>query len=182
MSAIDFVSNLGRNFRISKMLQLTSVKARLESSEGISFTEFAYQMFQSNDWLQLLKSFNCKFQLGGSDQLGNISMGHNLIKRMTNRSVFGVTMPLLTTRDGQKYGKSAGNAVWLDAQKTTPFSLYQFFLRSENDEIEKLLQSLTFLSLEEIQTLLEQNKSNEHLRKLPERLAEDLTLLIHGGN
>lgn len=181
MSAIDFVSDLGRNFRISKMLQLTSVKSRMETDEGITFAEFAYQMFQSYDWLQLLQKYECNFQLGGSDQLGNMSAGYHLIKRITKKSVYGVTMPLLTTRAGDKYGKSAGNAVWLDAKKTTPFSLYQFFLRSEDDEIEKLLQVLTFMTIDEIRDLMNKNEEIRHLRKPQETLAKNLILLIHGG-
>lgn len=182
MSFLDFIGNIGRHFRVGNMLSLTSVRTRMQSDEGISFTEFSYQICQSYDWLQLLKNHKCKFQLGGTDQLGNISAGYNLIKRVDNKTnVFGLTIPLLTTKDGKKFGKSDGNAIWLDTEKTSPFSLYQFFVRTPDDEIENLLKMLTFFSLEEInQIMIEQNKAT-HLRIAPMKLAEQMTLLIHGG-
>lgn len=182
LSFLEFIGTLGRNFRIGDMLHLTSVKNRMESDEGISFTEFSYQICQAYDWLQLFKEHRCRLQLGGGDQLGNISAGHRLIKRTLNKkNVFGVTMPLLTTRDGNKFGKSEGNAIWLDPKKTTPFSLYQFFLRTPDDEIENLLKLLSFFSLDEINELMEEQNKATHLRKAPIRLAEQLTTLIHGG-
>lgn len=165
------------------MLNLTSVRSRLDSDEGISFTEFSYQVCQSYDWWQLFKHHKCNFQLGGADQLGNISAGYRLIKRLENsKKAFGITIPILTTRDGKKLGKSEGNAIWLDAEKTSPFSLYQFFIRTPDDEVENLLKVLTFFSLEEInEIMIEQNKAT-HLRLAPKKLAEHLTLLIHGGS
>lgn len=164
------------------MLHLTSIKTRLESDEGISFTEFSYQICQAYDWLQLRREHKCRLQLGGSDQWGNISAGHRLIKRVLNqKSAFGLTMPLLTTRDGKKFGKSEGNAIWLDPKKTTPFSFYQFFVRTPDDEIENLLKLLSFFSLDEINGLMDEQQKATHLRKAPIQLAEHLTLLIHGG-
>lgn len=163
-------------------MSLTSVRTRMESDEGISFTEFSYQIFQSYDWLQLFKDHKCRFQLGGADQLGNISAGYHLIKRVENKkNAFGITIPILTTKDGKKFGKSEGNAIWLDAMKTSPFSLYQFFVRTPDTEIENLLKVLSFFSLEEInEIMIEQNKAS-HLRTAPIKLAEQMTLLIHGG-
>lgn len=182
LSFMDFISNIGRHFRLGEMLSLTSVKTRMENEAGMSFTEFSYQICQAYDWWQLYKEYKCRLQLGGSDQLGNISAGQQFIKRMENkRNFFGLTMPILTTRDGKKLGKSEGNAIWLDGVKTTLFSLYQFFVRTPDDQVENLLKLLTFFSLEEIrEIMLEQNQST-HLRKAPQRLAEHLTLLIHGG-
>lgn len=164
------------------MLALTSVRSRMENDDGISFTEFSYQICQSYDWWQLFKNHDCRFQLGGADQLGNISAGYHLIKRLEKKkNAFGITFPILTTRDGAKFGKSEGNAIWLDPEKTSPFSLYQFFVRTPDAEVENLLKMLTFFSLEEInEIMIEQNKAL-HLRKAPTRLAEHLTLLIHGG-
>lgn len=182
VSFLDFIGDIGRNFRVGDMLSLTSVRERLKSEEGINFTEFSYQICQSYDWWRLFKDYKCRFQLGGADQLGNISAGYRLIKRMeSSKSSYGITIPILTTRDGRKYGKSEGNAIWLDSKKTTPFSLYQFFIRTPNDEVENLLKMLTFFSLEEIEAIMAEQKNEEHLRKGPKRLAEHLTLLIHGG-
>lgn len=182
LSFLDFIGDVGRHFRVGDMLSLTSVRSRMECDDGISFTEFSYQVCQSYDWWQLFKNHQCRFQLGGADQLGNISAGYRLIKRLANnKSAFGITLPILTTRDGKKFGKSEGNAIWLDAVKTTPFSLYQFFIRTPDDEVENLLKALTFLSLEEINEIMtEQNKAT-HLRIGPKKLAEQMTLLIHGG-
>lgn len=182
VSFLEFISTIGRNFRVGDMLTTTSVRSRMESDEGISFTEFSYQICQAYDWLQLVKSHRCRIQLGGADQLGNISTGYRLIKRLENKkNVFGLTIPLLTTRDGKKLGKSEGNAIWLDAEKTTPFSLYQFFIRTPDDQIENLLKLLSFFTLDEIEEIMtEQNKAT-HLRIAPQKLAEQLTILIHGG-
>lgn len=182
MSFLDFLGKIGRHFRVGSMLKLTSVRSRMESNEGISFTEFSYQICQSYDWWQLYKYHNCIFQLGGADQLGNISAGYHLIKRLENsKNAYGITIPILTTKDGNKFGKSEGNAVWLDATKTSPFSLYQFFVRTPDDEIENLLKMLSFYTLDEInEIMIEQNKAT-HLRIAPTKLAEQMTLLIHGG-
>lgn len=181
MNLFDFFGKIGRYFRIGNMLHLTAVKSRLEDSKGISFTEFSYQIFQSYDWLQLYKRFQCLLQLGGSDQMGNLCAGYQLINRVTGKEVYGITLPLLMTRAGEKFGKSAGNAIWLDAKKTTEFSLYQFFVRVEDDDVERLLKMLTFLSLEEIDEIMAENRKATHLRKAQKRLAEYLTILIHGS-
>lgn len=184
VSFLDFISKIGRNFRVSDMLGMTSVRTRMESDEGISFTEFSYQICQAFDWWQLVKHHKCRIQLGGADQLGNISAGYRLIKRLGREStnIFGLTIPLLSTRDGKKLGKTEGNAIWLDAEKTTPFSLYQFFIRTPDDQIENLLKLLSFYTLDEIHEIMaEQNKAT-HFRIAPQKLAEQMTILIHGGN
>lgn len=182
MSFLDFIGSVGRNFRVGKMLRLSSVNDRMETDEGISFTEFSYQICQSYDWWQLYKNHKCQFQLGGSDQLGNISSGHEYIKRMEQeKNAYGILLPILTTRDGRKFGKSEGNAVWLDPNKTTPFELYQFFVRTHDDQVEYLLKMLTLYSNDEINEIMTESKKALHLKHAPRKLAEHMTLLVHGG-
>lgn len=182
MTMIDFITDIGRVFRLSRMLKLTSVKARVDSGEGLSFTEFAYQLCQAYDWLQLYKKEKCRLQLGGIDQLGNMSAGLRLIRKMTNVSdAYGLTIPLLTTSEGDKFGKSEGNAIWLDAKKTSPFALYQYLIRTTDDSIENLMKIFTLYSTEEIDQIISESSLETHLRKAPQRLAEQMTLLIHGG-
>ncbi|KAI8040133.1 hypothetical protein M5D96_007563 [Drosophila gunungcola] len=164
-SLIDFVANMGRHFRMGSMLSRSSVQSRLESEDGMSFTEFTYQIFQAYDWLHLLRRHNCCFQMGGSDQTGNLMTGHELI-----------------SREGDKFGKSAGNAVWLDGNKTSPFALYQFFLRMPDSEVEKLLKLFTFIPLPQIEQLMSEHTREPEKRKAQTLLAEDVTLLVHGEN
>lgn len=162
------------------MLSLTSVQSRIKSEQGMSFTEFTYQMFQAYDWLHLLKHYNCQFQMGGSDQMGNIMSGHELVSRTAKKEVFGLTLPLITNEEGDKFGKSAGNAVWLDKNKTSEFNFYQFFVRQSDVETENLLKLLTFIPLNEVNDLIEKHKKAPELREAQKKLAEHLTLLIHG--
>lgn len=183
MNLIEFVSSIGRHFRLGQMLSRTSVQSRVASESGMSFMEFTYQIYQAYDWLHLLKEHDCCFQLGGSDQMGNLMTGHELISRVPEvrkRKVFGITLPIITNEEGDKYGKSAGNAIWLDAEKTTPFSLYQFFLRSTDTEVEKLLKYFTFLDLVEVKELMDRHRSTPELREAQRVLAENVTTLIHG--
>lgn len=179
---VDFIGTMGRHFRMGSMLSRSSVQSRLQSDSGMSFTEFTYQIFQAFDWLHLFREHECAFQLGGSDQMGNLMSGHELISRVTNKSVFGLTLPIITNEEGDKFGKSAGNAVWLDETKTSPFSLYQFFIRSTDAEVEKLLKLLTFVPLSEIDKLMEEHRKVPELRDAQRRLAQEITLLIHGGS
>ncbi|BFG04477.1 tyrosine--tRNA ligase mitochondrial [Drosophila madeirensis] len=183
LQLIDFISNMGRHFRMGSMLSRSSVQSRLESEDGMSFTEFTYQIFQAYDWLHLLRKHNCRFQMGGSDQTGNLMTGHELISRVERkREVFGMTLPLVTNEEGDKFGKSAGNAVWLDESKTSPFALYQFFLRMPDSEAEKLLKLFTFIPLPEIEQLMREHEKEPEKRKAQTLLAEDVTLLVHGEN
>ena len=177
---VEFVSQIGRHFRMGNMLSRASVQSRLKSEQGMSFTEFTYQIFQAYDWLHLLKEFNCRFQLGGSDQMGNIVSGHELIGRVTKTEVFGLTLPLITNEEGDKFGKSAGNAVWLNAKKTSEFSFYQFFVRLSDAEAENLVKLLTFLPMNEVSDLIERHRRTPELREAQKALAKQLTLLIHG--
>ncbi|EDV57071.1 tyrosine--tRNA ligase, mitochondrial [Drosophila erecta] len=181
LQLIDFVANMGRHFRMGSMLSRSSVQSRLESEDGMSFTEFTYQIFQAYDWLHLLRRHNCCFQMGGSDQTGNLMTGHELISRVERkREVFGLTLPLVTTEEGDKFGKSAGNAVWLDGNKTSPFALYQFFLRMPDSEVEKLLKLFTFIPLPQVEQLMREHTKEPEKRKAQTLLAEDVTLLVHG--
>lgn len=175
------MANIGRHFRMGSMLSRTSVQSRLSSESGMSFTEFTYQIFQAYDWLHLLQKFNCRFQLGGSDQMGNVMTGHELISRIENKSVFGLTLPIITNEEGDKFGKSAGNAIWLDENKTSAFSFYQFFIRTVDSEVDKLLKLFTFLPLKEIESIVEEHKRVPELREAQQLLAKEVTLLVHGG-
>ncbi|XP_072932103.1 tyrosine--tRNA ligase, mitochondrial [Epargyreus clarus] len=180
IDSIQFVSEIGRNFRMGTMLLKQSVQNRINSEVGMSFTEFAYQIFQSYDWLHLLKEYDCRFQIGGSDQMGNITAGHELISRTVKKNVYGLTLPLVTTEEGDKFGKSAGNALWLDPCKTSPYSLYQYFIRTKDSDVERLLKLFTFYSLGEIKDIMFKHKEHPEQRYPQMCLAEQLTTLVHG--
>lgn len=182
LNLIEFIANMGRHFRMGSMLSRTSVQTRLNSEAGMSFTEFTYQIFQAYDWLHLLQKHNCRFQLGGSDQTGNLMTGHELISRVENKPVYGLTLPIITNEEGDKFGKSAGNAVWLDSEKTSAFAFYQFFIRTPDSEVGKLLKLFTFLPMNEIEDIVQKHKRVPELREAQQKLAEEVTLLIHGGN
>lgn len=177
---LDFISKIGRHFRMGQMLSRASVQSRMENEEGMSFTEFTYQIFQAYDWLELYKNYNCRFQLGGTDQMGNIMTGCELITRVLKKQAYGLTMPLITNDEGDKFGKSAKNAVWLDKNKTSEFSFYQFFLRQPDTEAEKLLKFFSFLPTNEVYHIIEKHKKMPELRETQKALAKQLTLLIHG--
>ncbi len=183
MSAIDFLRDIGKYFRIGSMLAKDSVRARMEASEeGMSYTEFSYQLLQGYDFYRLYKQQDCVVQLGGSDQWGNITAGIDLIRKIDGEggNAFGVTMPLITTSTGQKFGKSEGNAVWLTADRTSVFDFYQFWLRSEDADVSRYLRYFTFLPLSEIETLIEQHNTTPEKRLAQKRLALEMTRLVHG--
>lgn len=165
---------------MGEMLSRTSVQTRLKTDSGMSFTEFTYQICQAYDWLHLYNQYKCRFQLGGSDQMGNINSGHDLISKKEKVQAFGLTLPIITNEEGDKFGKSAGQAIWLDADKTSAYSLYQFFMRQPDSEVEKLLRLFTFLPLPEIVEILKQHKRTPELREPQRKIAENVTLLIHG--
>lgn len=180
MNAVEFVGYVGRHFRMGTMLGRESVSQRLSSEKGMSFTEFTYQIFQSYDWLHLFRSHNCRFQIGGSDQMGNIVSGHDLISRVHDKQVYGITLPLIKSESGDKFGKSAGNAVWLSPARTSPYDLYQFFIRTPDADVENLLKLFTFHSLEHIHDLIQQHKNNPSKWLAQKVLASDITTLVHG--
>ncbi|CAG9767262.1 unnamed protein product [Ceutorhynchus assimilis] len=180
ISAVELIGKIGRHLRMGTLLSRHSVHSRLNSTQGMSFTEFSYQLFQAYDWLYLFKNYGCMFQIGGNDQMGNLMSGHELISKVYNKQVYGLTLPLVTTEMGDKFGKSAGNAVWLSAEKTSPFSLYQFWVRQADSEVEKLLKLFTFETVGGISDLMRRHKEKPELRLPHETLAEQVTTLVHG--
>ena len=180
MNIIDFLASVGRNLRMGRMLGRTSVKSRIESDSGLSLTEFTYQAFQAFDWLHLLRSRDCRLQVGGKDQLGNIVAGQEMISKERQEEVWGVTVPLIVNEEGSKFGKSAGAPVWLSPTLTSPFSLYQFLLRLPDSQMEKMLSYFTFLSQQELEDLLESHQSQPEQRSAQNCLARQVTLLVHG--
>ncbi|XP_052860442.1 tyrosine--tRNA ligase, mitochondrial [Anopheles cruzii] len=178
---VEFMANVGRHFRMGAMLSRSSVQSRLQGESGMSFTEFSYQLFQAYDWLHLLRHHGCRFQLGGSDQMGNIMSGQELISRTEPKEeVFGLTLPLITNEEGDKFGKSAGNAVWLSQDRTSPYAMYQFFVRTPDSEVEKLLKLLTFLPLPTIEQTMAKHRRTPELWEAQTLLADELTRLVHG--
>lgn len=158
MNALDFLRSVGKHVRLSDMLARESVRSRLDSQRGLSFTEFSYQLLQANDFYHLRKHYGCEIQIGGSDQWGNILAGCDLVHKKLGTGVHGITIPLITTKSGEKFGKSAGNAIWLDRTKTSVFDFYQFFMRTDDAQVRELLLYFTFLCNDAIeQIMVEQN-------------------------
>ncbi len=178
-SFLDFIRDVGKHISINYMMAKDSVRKRLESENGMSFTEFTYQLVQGYDFYWLYKNKNCKFQFGGSDQWGNIVTGTELIRRKSGGEAFAFTCPLLTKSDGSKFGKTEKGNVWLSPEKTSPYSFYQFWLNTADADAERFLKVFTFLSKEEIDELVQQHNGNEHTRILQKKLAEELTCLVH---
>ncbi|HEX5017916.1 MAG TPA: tyrosine--tRNA ligase [Actinomycetes bacterium] len=179
LTAIEFLRDIGKHFPVNRMLDREAVAARLASG-GISYTEFSYQLLQSNDYLELYRRYGCTLQIGGSDQWGNITAGVDLIRRITGERVHALTTPLLTRADGTKYGKSEGGALWLDPELTTPYAFYQFWINVEDAVVPALLRRMTFRSREEIEELEKDTAERPHLRAGQRVLAQDLTTLVHG--
>jgi tyrosyl-tRNA synthetase len=179
ISFLDFIRDVGKHISVNYMMAKDSVRTRLEGENGMSFTEFTYQLVQGYDFYWLNKNKNCKFQFGGSDQWGNIVTGTELIRRKSSNEAFAFTCPLLTKADGGKFGKSEKGNVWLSADKTSPYSFYQFWLNTADLDAERFLKIFTFLSKEEIDELVRRHNGNEHQRILQKKLAEELTCLVH---
>ena len=179
LSAIDFLREIGKHFRVGKMLAKDAVSARLNSEHGISYTEFSYQILQGFDFLELFKRNNCTLQIGGSDQWGNLTSGSDLIHKVEGKSVHLMATPLITNSDGKKFGKSEGNAVWLDAENTSAYAFYQFWLNVEDADVVDRLKVFTFLSRSEIEALAEKVKTEPHLREAQRALALEVTSLVH---
>ncbi|XP_043199257.1 tyrosine--tRNA ligase, mitochondrial-like isoform X2 [Amphibalanus amphitrite] len=182
-SLVDFLAIIGRRFRMSNMLSRASVQSRLQSPDGMSFTEFTYQVFQAYDWLYLWRRHGCAFQVGGADQRGNMVSGYELITGTTDEEVdvFGLSVPLITSEEGAKLGKSAGNTVWLDPQRTSPFDLYQYFVRRPDGEAERLLLLFTFYPPAQVAAIMEKHHEKPESRHAQKKLAESVTTLVHGG-
>ncbi|WP_210609329.1 tyrosine--tRNA ligase [Priestia flexa] len=179
LDVITFLRDIGKNFGINYMMAKDSVQSRIES--GISFTEFSYMILQSYDFLNLYKTYNCKLQIGGSDQWGNITAGLELIRKSEeDAKAFGLTVPLVTKADGTKFGKTEGGAVWLDAEKTSPYEFYQFWINTDDRDVVKYLKYFTFLSHEEITALEVSANEAPEKREAQKALASEMTELVHG--
>ncbi|BDZ50202.1 tyrosine--tRNA ligase [Frondihabitans sucicola] len=180
LSAIEFLRDIGKNFRVNTMLKKDAVSARLNSDAGISYTEFSYQILQGLDYRELYRTFDCVLQTGGSDQWGNLTSGTELIRRTEGVTVHAIGTPLITNSDGTKFGKSEGNAVWLDATMTSPYAFYQFWLNQEDTDVIDRLKVFTFLSRAEIDALAVQVAERPFAREAQKRLALEVTSLVHG--
>ena len=181
ISFLDFIRDAGKHITVNYMMAKDSVKKRLESDNGMSFTEFTYQLVQGYDFYWLYKNKNCKLQMGGSDQWGNIVTGTELIRRKDNGQAFAFTCPLIKKADGTKFGKSEQGNIWLDANKTTPYQFYQFWLNASDADAMAWIKIFTFLGKEVIEELIEKNKQNPADRLLQKTLAKELTLFVHGN-
>ena len=181
MNCLDFLRDIGKHFSVNSMLNKESVKQRIERDDvGISFTEFAYSLLQGYDFAELNKRHGAVLEIGGSDQWGNITAGIDLTRRLHQKQVFGLTLPLVTKSDGTKFGKTEGGAVWLNAKKTSPYQFYQFWLKVADADVYKFLKYFTFLSIEEIDAIEAKDKASGTKPEAQRILAEEMTRLIHG--
>ena len=181
LSAIDFLREVGKHFRVGTMLKKDAVSARLNSDEGISYTEFSYQILQGFDFLELFRQYDCKLQSGGSDQWGNLTSGTDLIRKVEGQSAHAIGTPLITNSDGTKFGKSEGNAIWLDAEMCSPYTFYQFWLNQADADVIDRLKVFTFLSRAEIEQFERQVAEEPFRRAAQKRLALEVTTLVHGS-
>ena len=182
MSAIDFLRDVGKHFRVGKMLAKEAVSARLNSEAGISYTEFSYQILQGMDYLELYRRYGCLLQTGGSDQWGNLTSGVDLIRRVEGVTVHAMSTKLITKADGTKFGKTAGGAVWLDPEMFSPYAFHQFWLGADDRDIEPWMKAFSLKPREEIEDLIAQGRAKPHLR-IPQRaLADELTTLVHSAD
>ncbi|MCG5218853.1 tyrosine--tRNA ligase [Streptosporangium sp. KLBMP 9127] len=179
MSAIDFLRDIGKHFPVNRMLAREAVSARL-GGDGLSYTEFSYQILQSNDYLELYRQHGCTLQIGGSDQWGNITAGCDLIRRVEGAHVHALTVPLITKADGTKFGKTAGGSVWLDPELTSPYAFYQFWLNADDRDVVRFLKIFSFRSREEIEELEKATSERPAAREAQRALAEEFTALVHG--
>ena len=178
-SAIDFLREIGKHFRVGKMLSKDAVSARLNSDSGISYTEFSYQVLQGMDFLELYQRYGCVMQTGGSDQWGNLTAGTDLVHKVEGKSVHLIATPLITNADGKKFGKSEGNAIWLDAELTSPYAMYQFWLNTDDADVIDRLKVFTFLTRDEIAQYEALVKDEPFKREAQRRLALEVTELVH---
>ncbi|HEY8996003.1 MAG TPA: tyrosine--tRNA ligase [Lacunisphaera sp.] len=183
-SFLEFLRDVGKHFTLNLMLAKDSVKSRMEGDGGISYTEFSYQLLQAYDFYHLRKTFECELQIGGSDQWGNLTAGTDLIRKKLGHeaTAFGWTFPLITKSDGTKFGKTASGAVWLDAAKTSPYRLYQFFVNTEDAKVCEYLRKFTFLPREQIESLEAAHAANPGAREAHRALAREVTALVHGAD
>ena len=180
-SFLEFIRDIGKHITVNYMMAKDSVKKRLgtDTTEGMSFTEFSYQLVQGFDFLHLYNEYGCRLQMGGSDQWGNIVTGTELIRRKTGGEAFALTSRLITKSDGTKFGKTEAGNVWLDPEKTSPYHFYQFWLNASDEDAEKYIKIFTLLGCDEIEKLISEHSKSPHERILQKRLAEELTLMVH---
>ena len=181
LSFLDFIRDVGKHITVNYMMAKDSVKKRLdaEAKEGMSFTEFTYQLVQGYDFLHLYQHHNCTLQMGGSDQWGNITTGTELIRRIGNGKGYALTCPLITKADGTKFGKTEGGNIWLDPERTSPYRFYQYWLNVSDEDAEKYIKIFTFLSKDAIERLIGEHQEAPHLRILQKKLAEEITVTVH---
>jgi tyrosyl-tRNA synthetase len=178
---LSFLRDVGKHFTVNYMLQKESVARRLESEEGISYTEFSYLVLQAYDYLQLFDRYGCTLQMGGSDQWGNITAGIELIRKLRGQKVHGLVWPLMTTSSGVKFGKTEAGAIWLDPDRTSPFHFYQFWLNTDDRDVVRYLKSFTFLSRDEIESLGQATREKPEARDAQRALAREVTTVVHGA-
>lgn len=183
-SFLGFIRDIGKHITVNYMMSKDSVKKRIgsESKEGMSFTEFSYQLVQGTDFLHLYNNYGCRLQMGGSDQWGNIVTGTELIRRKAGGEAFALTCPLITKSDGSKFGKTESGNVWLDPEKTSPYQFYQFWLNVSDEDAVKYIKIFTTLGQEEIQAIINEHNKAPHERFLQKRLAEEVTVMVHSRN
>lgn len=182
-SFLDFIRNIGKLITVNYMMSKDSVKRRItgeSGADGMSFTEFSYQLLQGYDYVYLNENYDCKLQLGGADQWGNITTGTEMIRKISGNEVFALTCPLITKADGKKFGKTEQGNIWLDKRYTSPYTFYQFWLNVSDDDADRYIKIFTSIPQEEINALIEEQKEAPHLRSLQKRLAKELTILVHG--
>jgi len=182
MSALDFLRDVGKHFTVNQMVAKESVRARMESEHGISYTEFSYMLLQANDFRHLCEHDGVEMQMGGSDQWGNITAGIELIRRRTGKHAFGLTWPLLTRSDGAKMGKSVHGALWLDPDKTSPYQFRQYWIQLPDDDVERFLSQLTLRSIDEVAAIVAEHRAAPEKRIGQRALATDVTALVHGAD
>ena len=180
VNVLDFLRDVGKHVTVGTMLSKESVKTRLASEQGLSFTEFSYMLLQANDFYELHKNYECEMQIGGSDQWGNITAGIDMIRRRSSAIAYGLTVPLVTRSDGAKFGKTAEGTVWLDSKRTLPYELHQYLINVDDRDVEKLLLQLTLVSVSEISELMLDHRKSPEDRSAQQRLATEVCRLVHG--
>ncbi len=180
LTALEFLRDIGKHVTVNAMLAKESVRARVQSESGISYTEFSYMLLQANDYRWLNENMDCELQAGGSDQWGNITAGIDLIRRVRGAHVHGLTVPLITRSDGAKFGKTADGAVWLSAERTSPYAFYQYFINTDDRDVERFLLQLTMLGVDEIAKTIEEHRVAPEARLAQRVLAHEVTCMIHG--
>ncbi|TCO08428.1 tyrosine--tRNA ligase [Natronoflexus pectinivorans] len=180
---LDFIRDIGKHITVNYMMSKDSVKKRItgDSREGLSFTEFTYQLVQGYDYLHLYRDKSCKLQMGGSDQWGNITTGTELIRRVAGGEAYALTCPLITKADGGKFGKTESGNVWLDPERTSPYQFYQFWLNTSDTDAEKYIKIFTLLTRDEVEALIQEHQQAPHARALQKRLAQEVTTMVHGA-